>query len=302
MTEAIKSIIEPRKIQFDGFPIARSLPKIGINGVGPWLFFDHMGPQDFEAGQGLDVPPHPHINLATVTYLFEGEIIHRDSVGNVQSITPGAVNLMVAGRGIAHSERSPETLRQGSHSVHGLQLWQALPVEQEEIAASFHHYPIEDIPAITQNDVQKKLLIGDAFGQKSPVKTFSQTLYAEYYLQAKQSAVIPKGVEELAVYAVDAMLRVDNEILPARRLAILTAHSRQIHADNATRVVFIGGLPLGKRYMWWNFVSSRKERIQKAINDWKRKRFGNVYDDNGTPAHMPETDSYSLMVERVPRE
>jgi hypothetical protein len=295
MTDAIKSIIEPRKIQFDGFPIARSLPRIGLKSVGPWLFFDHMGPHDFEAGQGLDVPPHPHINLATVTYLFEGEIIHRDSIGNVQNITPGAINLMVAGRGIAHSERSPEALRQVSHSVHGLQLWQALPVEEEETTATFHHYPLEGIPVITQHGVQKRLLIGEAFGQKSPVNTFTQTLFAEYYLQAEQSAVIPKGVEELAVYAVDSKLRVNNEILPPRCLAILTTQSRQIHADNATRVVFIGGLALGKRYMWWNFVSSRKERIHEAMNDWKQKRFGNVYDDNGTPANLPETDSYSLM-------
>ena len=295
MADKIISIIEPRKIQFDGFPVARLLPRIGLNSLGPWLFFDHMGPHDFEAGQGLDVPPHPHINLATVTYLFEGEIIHRDSIGNVQRITPGAINLMVAGKGIAHSERSPEALRQGSHSVHGLQLWHALPVEHEETAASFHHYPADNIPAITQLGVQKRLLIGEAFGIKSPVKTFSQTLYAEYCLQAGQSTAVPKGVEELAVYAVDAMLRVDDEILPARRLAILTSNSCQIHADNTTKVVFIGGLPLGKRYMWWNFVSSRKERIQKAINDWKRKRFANVYDDNGIPAHLPETDSYSLM-------
>lgn len=295
MTKAIKYIIEPRKIQFEGFPVARSLPRISLNSIGPWLFFDHMGPHDFEAGQGLDVPPHPHINLATVTYLFDGEIIHRDSIGNVLSITPGAINLMVAGRGIAHSERSPDILRQDRHSVHGLQLWHALPEEQEETVASFHHYPMEEIPAITQNEVQKRLLIGEAFGQKSPVKTFTQTLFAEYFLQTGQSATIPKGVEELAVYALDSKLRVNNEILPPRCLAMLTAQSRQIHADNATRVVFIGGLPLGKRYMWWNFVSSKKERIQKAINDWKRKRFGDVYDDNGTPAYLPETDSYSLM-------
>ena len=295
MTEAIRHIIEPRKIQFDGFPVARSLPRIGLNGVGPWLFFDHMGPHDFEAGQGLDVPPHPHINLATVTYLFEGEIIHRDSIGNVQSITPGAINLMVAGMGIAHSERSPNALRQSSHSVHGLQLWHALPAEQEETTASFHHYPVEDIPAINQNGVQKRLLIGEAFGLKSPVQTYEQTLYAEYHLKSGQSAAVPEGVEELAVYAVDSKLMVDNEILPPRRLALLPAQSHQIHAENSTRVVFIGGQPLSKRYMWWNFVSSRKERIHKAIDDWKQGYFDAVYDDHGTPAPMPESDSYSLM-------
>jgi len=295
MTGAIGHIIEPRKIQFDGFPVARSLPRIGLNVVGPWLFFDHMGPHDFEAGHGLDVPPHPHINLATVTYLFEGEIIHRDSVGNVQSITPGAINLMVAGIGIAHSERSPDALRKSIHSVHGLQLWHGLPTEQEETPASFHHHPVEDIPAITQNGVQKRLLIGEAFGLKSPVQTFTQTLYAEYHLQSGQSAAVPEGVQELAVYTVDSKLKVDDETLPPRRLAVLPAQSRQIHAENSTRVVFIGGQPLSKRYMWWNFVSSRKERIQKAMDDWKQGHFGAVYDDNGTPAPLPESDSYSLM-------
>jgi redox-sensitive bicupin YhaK (pirin superfamily) len=157
-----------------------------------------------------------------------------------------------------------------SHSVHGLQLWHGLPVEQEETAASFHHYAAEDIPAITQNGVQKRLFIGDAFGLKSPVQTFTRTLYAEYHLQSGQSAAVPKGVQELAVYAVDSKLKVDDEILPAAPPRRTDSPSRQIHAENSTRVVFIGGQPLGKRYMWWNFVSSKKERIQKAMDDWKQ--------------------------------
>jgi redox-sensitive bicupin YhaK (pirin superfamily) len=202
---------------------------------------------------------------------------------------------MVAGTGIAHSERSPNARRQSSHSVHGLQLWQGLPTEQEETTASFHHYPVEDIPAITQNGVQKRILIGEAFGLKSPVQTFTQTLYVEYQLQSGQLAAVPEGVEELAVYAVDSRLRVDNEILPPRRLALLPAQTRHIYAENITRVVFIGGQPLSKRYMWWNFVSSRKERIQKAMDDWKQGHFGAVHDDNGTPAPLPESDLYSLM-------
>ena len=294
MAKTIGHIIAPRKIQFDGFPVARSLPKIGLAGVGPWLFFDHMGPHTFEAGQGLDVPPHPHINLATVTYLFEGEVLHKDSIGNVQGITPGAINLMIAGRGIAHSERSPAALRRSSHGVHGLQLWHGLPEAQEEAAASFYHHPVEDIPVTTQNGVQIRLLIGEAFGLRSPVQTFSQTLYAEYHLQAGQSAAVPQGVEELAVYAVDSKLKVDDEILPPRRLALMTAQSRQIYAESYTRAVFIGGQSLGRRYMWWNFVSSRKERIHQAMDDWKLKRFGAVHDDNGTPAPLPEFDSYSI--------
>ncbi|MDJ0780883.1 MAG: pirin family protein [Desulfosarcinaceae bacterium] len=295
MAEAIRYSIEPRKIQFDGFQVARLLPRIGIKGVGPWLFFDHMGPHQFEAGQGLDVPPHPHINLATVTYLFEGEILHKDSIGNVQSITPGAINLMVAGAGIAHSERGPDALRQSRHSVHGLQLWHALPEEHEEIAASFHHYPVDDLPRTTLNGVKIRLLIGEAFGLTSPVRTFSQTLYAEYHLRAGQSAAVPEDVEELAVYAIDSELNVDNEILAPRRLALLTEGTHHIYAESSTRAVFIGGQSLGKRYMWWNFVSSRKDRIGKAIDDWKQGHFGAVYDDDGTPAPLPDSDSYALM-------
>jgi redox-sensitive bicupin YhaK (pirin superfamily) len=176
-----------------------------------------------------------------------------------------------------------------------LQLWHGLPEEHEEITASFHHYPVEDLPATTLNDVHIRLLIGEAFGLKSPVRTFTQTLYAEYHLHAGQSVAVPADVEELAVYSVDSKLKVDDEILAPRRLALLTAGSHQIHAENHTRAVFIGGQSLGKRYMWWNFVSSRKERIQKAMDDWKQGHFGAVYDDNGTPAPLPESDSYSLM-------
>jgi redox-sensitive bicupin YhaK (pirin superfamily) len=295
MPESIRSIIAPRRIQFDGFPVSRLLPRIGMDGVGPWLFFDHMGPHDFNAGQGLDVPPHPHINLATVTYLFEGEILHRDSIGNVQPITPGAINLMIAGAGIAHSERGPDSLRRTVHRVHGLQLWHGLPEAHEEAAASFHHYPAEALPTMTLKGVHIRLLMGEAFGLKSPVRTFAQTLYAEYHLSAGQSAAVPEDVEELAVYAVDSKLRVDDEILPPRRLGLLTAGTHQIHADNDTRAVFIGGQSLGKRYMWWNFVSSRKERIQKAMDDWRLGHFGAVFGDNGPPVALPKSDSYSLM-------
>jgi redox-sensitive bicupin YhaK (pirin superfamily) len=176
-----------------------------------------------------------------------------------------------------------------------LQLWHALPEEQEEVAASFHHYPAENLPAKILNGVHIRVLMGEAFGLKSPVRTFAQTLYAEYHLGAGQSAPVPTEVEELAVYAVDSQLMVDDEILPPRRLALLAAGSHQIHAENDSRAVFIGGESLGKRYMWWNFVSSRKKRIQKAIDDWKHGRFEAVYDDHGAPAPMPESDSYSLM-------
>ena len=295
MTEVFQQIIEPRRIQFDGFPVARSLPRIGLKSVGPWLFFDHMGPYDFKAGQGLDVAPHPHINLATVTYLFEGEILHRDSAGNVQRITPGAINLMVAGSGIAHSERSPDALRKSGYTVHGLQLWHGLPEKHEEILASFDHYPADDIPATTLNGVNIRLLIGEAFGMQSPVRTYAPTLYAEFHLGAGQSAAVPENVEELAVYAVDSTLQVDGHILQPRQLAILVAGSHTIQAKDQTRAVVIGGQSLGRRYMWWNFVSSRKGRIQEAIDDWKQNRFGTVYGDDGAPAPLPESDSYALM-------
>jgi hypothetical protein len=176
-----------------------------------------------------------------------------------------------------------------------LQLWHGLPKEHEETAASFHHFSAIELPSTTLNGVQIRLLIGEAFGLKSPVRTFTQTLYAEYHLTAGQSAASPEDVEELAVYAVDSKLKVDDEILAPRRLALLTAGNHQIQAEDNTRAVFIGGKSIGKRYMWWNFVSSRKERIQKAMEDWKQGHFGTVYDDNGTPVPLPETDSYSLM-------
>ena len=176
-----------------------------------------------------------------------------------------------------------------------MQLWHGLPEEHEEVAASFHHYPAEDLPTTNLNGVQIRLLLGEAFGLKSPVRTFTQTLYAEYHLRAGQSAAGPEDVKELAVYAVDSKLNVDDEILAPRRLALLTKGNHRIHAENDTRAVFIGGQSLGKRYMWWNFVSSRKERIQKAMDDWKQGNFGAVYDDNGTTAPLPESDSYSLM-------
>jgi redox-sensitive bicupin YhaK (pirin superfamily) len=297
MAKSIKRSIEPRRIQFDGFPVARLLPRIGLQSVGPWLFFDHMGPHAFEVGQGLDVIPHPHINLATVTYLFEGEIRHCDSVGNVQRITPGAINLMIAGSGIAHSERSPEAVRQSGHTVHGLQLWHGLPEDQEEVTASFHHYPADAIPATTEDGVSIRLLIGDAFGLRSPVRTFARTLFAEYHLRSGQSAAVPDVVPELAVYAVDSALRVDDDLLPPRRLALLTAGSHQLYAKDQTRAVVIGGQSLGTRYMWWNFVSSRKKRIYQAMEDWKLNRFGAVYDDSGPPAPLPASDSYALMAD-----
>ncbi len=301
MTTVFRHTIEPRRIKFDGFPVARLLPRIGLKGVGPWLFFDHMGPHQFDAGQGLDVVPHPHINLATVTYLFDGEILHRDSLGNVQSITPGAINLMVAGSGIAHSERSPDILRRSGHTVHGLQLWHGLPEDLEEVDASFHHYPAGAIPEMTLNGVRIRLLIGEAFGLSSPVRTFADTLYAEYHLPAGESATVPLEVQELAIYAVDSTLRVDSKILQPGRLAMLTAGNHQIQAENDTRAVLIGGQSLGPRYMWWNFVSSRKARIEQAMEDWKENRFNAVYDDGGAPAPLPASDSYAMMSDQVDR-
>jgi hypothetical protein len=176
-----------------------------------------------------------------------------------------------------------------------LQLWHGLPEDREETAASFHHYPADAIPAATRDGVFIRLLIGEAFGLRSPVRTFAQTLFAEVHLRSGQSTAVPDDVPELAVYAVDSTLRVDDEVLPPRRLALLTAGSRQLYAENRTRAVVIGGQSLGKRYMWWNFVSSRKERIHQAMEDWKLNRFGAVYDDNGTPAPLPPSDSYALM-------
>ena len=257
-----------------GFSVRRLLPHQAQRAVGPWVFFDHLGPAQFAPGAGINVRPHPHINLATVTYLFTGEILHRDSLGNLQAIHPGDLNLMIAGRGIVHSERETEAAKQQTRDLHGLQLWLALPEAAEEVEPEFLHYPSASLPALTLQAVPVRVLIGTAYGVSSPVKTLSPTLYIEADLQAGQSLALPEGVSELGIYVASGQLQLGEQNLDAYTLTALDSpYQGELVAQSASRIAMIGGAPLGKRYMWWNFVSSRKERIEEAKLEWQNQGF-----------------------------
>jgi redox-sensitive bicupin YhaK (pirin superfamily) len=256
-----------------GFVVRRLLPAAQRQAVGPFLFFDHFGPVTARPDDNHDVRPHPHIGLATVTYLFEGAMLHRDSTGAVQRIEPGAINWMTAGRGIVHSERTPDELRGLTRTSHGLQLWAALPVEDEEIEPSLAHTPASAIPVVDSGGALARVLIGDAFGRCSPVATRSPTLYLDIALRAGAALKLPLA-EERALYSVDAPFTLDGQLQPARQLVLLHPGEQPLlGAPGAARVVLIGGQPLGRRFMVWNFVSSRKERIVQAQEDWRAQRF-----------------------------
>ena len=276
---AIELLIQPRDKDLGDFSVRRVLPTRERKMVGPWIFFDHMGPADFAPSHGVNVRPHPHINLATVTYLFEGEILHRDSLGSLQGIRPGDINLMVAGRGIVHSERERPEVTAVPHRLHGLQLWLALPVQHEEIEPAFYHYPAADIPTATINDVPLRVMMGSAYGVESPVKTYAQTLYVEAHLQQGQSIALPDA-DERAVYVVSGSLAAQGASLPQHSMAVLSGEKNiELSATEEARIAIIGGEPLGQRYIDWNFVSSRKERIEAAKEDWKGGRFPRVPGD-----------------------
>lgn len=257
-----------------GFSVRRLLPHQAQRAVGPWVFFDHMGPAQFTPGEGINVRPHPHINLATVTYLFAGEILHRDSLGSLQAIRPGDLNLMIAGRGIVHSERETAAAKQQTRDLHGLQLWLALPEASEEVAPEFIHYSSASLPALILQGVPVRVLIGTAYGVSSPVKTLSPTLYAEADLKAGQRLVLPEGVPELGIYIASGQLQLGEQNLHTYTLAVLDSpYQGELIAQSDSRIALMGGEPLGKRYMWWNFVSSRKERIEEAKLEWKNQNF-----------------------------
>jgi redox-sensitive bicupin YhaK (pirin superfamily) len=277
--DALELVIVPRVRDLgDGFSVRRALPHGKRQMVGPFIFFDQMGPVQFIAGQGLDVRPHPHIGLATVTYLFDGRVMHRDSEGNALEITPGAMNLMTAGRGIAHSERSPADARQGTESMFGIQSWIALPQAHEETAPSFQHFDAGSLPLIEDGGVRARVIAGSAFGKTSPVGMLSQWLYAEVVLARGASAPLDPDQEERAIYVVDGAVDIAGETFAAPRLLVFRPGDRiTVRAARGARLVFLGGAALeGPRYIWWNFVSSRKERIEQAKEDWKTGRFGPV--------------------------
>lgn len=267
-------LVSPRVHDLGGFQVRRAVPSLQARSVGPFVFVDHMGPVVFEAGRGLDVRPHPHIGLATVTYLFEGAMLHRDSTGVVQRIEPGAINWMTAGRGIVHSERRPEALRGRRYVNHGLQLWAALPLAHEEAEPAFVHTPATAIPVVQHDAMRVRVLMGSAFGASSPVATFAPTLYLDVQMTAAGEFLLPALAQELAIYPVEGDIAIDGESLPARTFAVLAEGAgARIVSSGPARLMVLGGASLdGQRHIWWNFVSSRKERIVQAANDWAAMR------------------------------
>ncbi len=285
---AVELLIQPSDKDLGGFSVKRALPTVERKMVGPWIFFDHFGPAVFPAGEGVNVRPHPHINLATVTYLFEGEILHRDSLGNLQTIGPGDINLMVAGRGIVHSERERPEVTAQEHGLHGLQLWMALPEKDEEVEPDFIHYPEVDIPTVTVDAVPMRVMMGCAYGVTSPVKTFAETLYVEAHMKAGQSITLPQA-EERAVYVASGSLETQGTSIPEHSMAVLASEPGiELRATSESRIALIGGEHIGKRYIEWNFVSSRKERIESARADWKAGHFPKVPGDEKEFIPLPD--------------
>ena len=270
---AIQQWIKPRSRDLGGFSVVRVLPDPQRQSVGPFIFFDHMGPTNFPAGQGVDVRPHPHIGLATVTYLFDGALLHRDSLGHVQEIHPGDVNWMTAGRGIVHSERSPPAVRAGTHRLHGLQTWVALPHSHETTEPGFEHYPKTVIPGAERGGVNIHVIAGEAFGLRSPVRTLSDTLYVIAELPANGVIDVPADHDERAVYPVDAAVVVGDETIGPQELAVITpGEPVQVRARQATRVALIGGAPLdGPRLIWWNLVASDEATMAAARRAWRNE-------------------------------
>ena len=246
--------------------------------IGPFIFFDQMGPAEFHIGEGMDVRPHPHIGLATVTYLFDGEIMHRDSLGVVQPIRPGAINLMTAGRGIVHSERTAPELRATGTRLSGIQTWLALPAREEECAPAFIHYGAEDLPLIEGEGKRLRVILGSMQGARSPVVTATETLYGEALLDAGALLPVDATHEERGIYVVSGEIEIGEARFEAGRLLVLRPGSPvTVRATSAARIMILGGEPMdGPRHIWWNFVSSRKDRIDAAKADWQSGRFDAV--------------------------
>jgi redox-sensitive bicupin YhaK (pirin superfamily) len=277
---AVETVIMPRTRDLgDGFEVRRALPSAQLRTVGPFVFFDQMGPVAFPAGNGLDVRPHPHIGLATVTYLFEGEILHRDSLGTVQPIRPGAVNWMTAGRGIVHSERTPPELRAREDvRLFGVQTWVALPKAFEETAPAFAHHRADQLPVLEEPGKRLRLIVGTLYGARSPVVVFSEMFYADAELRNGARLDIPAEHAERAIYVVAGRIEIAGAPIDAGRLIVLGPGADiAIAASGAARLLLFGGAPMdGPRHLWWNFVSSSQERIEQAKEDWKAGRFAPV--------------------------
>jgi redox-sensitive bicupin YhaK (pirin superfamily) len=271
-------ILKPHIRSVGAFDVHRILPSYPQKTIGPFIFFDHMGPAVLEPGQGLDVRPHPHIGLATVTYLFEGAILHRDSLGTVQKIVPGDVNWMTAGKGIVHSERTAPEDRVNASKVDGIQTWIALPKSHEGIAPSFVHHPAATLPQIELPGVRLRVIIGSAFGHRSPVQSYSDTFYVAAELDAGASLTLPLDVEERGIYLAEGEVSINGEpISRFHAVSLPTGAPGELRATTAARVMLFGGAPLdGDRFIWWNFVASSRELIEQAKEDWQAQRFAKI--------------------------
>ena len=274
-------ILKPHVRDLGGFSVRRILPAQAARTVGPFIFFDHMGPATLQAG-GMDVRPHPHIGLATVTYLFAGELMHRDSLGTVQRIVAGDINWMTAGRGIVHSERTPDDLRHSDMTMDGLQTWVALPADQEECAPAFAHYSSASLPVAVMDGVEVRVLAGHMFGLTSPVKTASATLYVAAEFSHDTLLEIPADYAERAVYLASGELEIDGQTLLTGQMAVLPhAQVATLRSATGAHVMVLGGEKIdGERHIWWNFVSSTRERIEAAKAAWRAREFVAVPGDD----------------------
>ena len=280
--DSIDLVVVPRSVDVGHFAVRRALPHVNRRMVGPFIFFDHFGPAEFRAGQGIDVRPHPHIGLATVTFLFDGEIIHRDSLGTDAAIRPGEVNWMSAGRGIVHSERTAPDHRRDGEPIHGLQCWVALPAAREESAPAFFHHDSVALPLVNDGGKTVRVVAGNIYGARSPVATASETLFADVTLAAGITLPVDADTEERAVYLISGEVDIAGDRFSAGRLLVFRPGDRiTVTAISDAHLVLLGGAAMdGPRHIWWNFVSSRKERIEQAKADWKLSRFDTVPGDD----------------------
>lgn len=283
--------IIPRSVDLGGFQVGRVLPSKEKRTVGPFIFWDQAGPGEFLTGQGIDVRPHPHICLSTMTYLFEGQIEHRDTLGSHQIIVPGDVNLMTAGRGIAHSERTPQSVRLHPHHFLGIQCWLALPLNKEEMSPTFTHYGNSLIPSSEDGkDIALRVVAGEWMGLKSPVITQTDALFVECTLKANSKLSIPATAEERAIYILSGELMIDHVQYGSNRMLILkTGYEIVVKALSSAHIILLGGSALEEpRYLWWNFVASSKERIEQGKVDWTEGKFGKIPGDDKEFIPLPE--------------
>ncbi len=287
--DSIKMLIVPRAVDLGGMEVRRALPSTKRQMVGPFIFFDQMGPAEFLTDQGIDVRPHPHINLATVTYLFEGEIRHRDSLGTDIAIRPGAVNWMMAGRGIVHSERTGEERRRTGQRLFGIQTWVALPEDAEERDPAFIHHGDRELPVVSDHGVEARLIAGEWLGASSPLETLSETLYADVQLRAGHHVPVDPDAEERAIYTISGTIGIAGQRFGPNQLLVLRpGDAITVAADEDARFMLFGGAPMGgPRYIWWNFVSSRPERIEQAREEWRQGRFQTVPGDEADFIPLP---------------